>query len=77
MLEDYPPDLETLSECEPVWEELPGWQESLRACRSFASLPRPAQAYVKWIEQKVGVPVAAISVGPERDETVVLRHPFK
>jgi len=76
MLEDYPPDLETLSECEPVWEELPGWDESLRACRSFASLPPPAQAYVKWIEQKVGVPVAAISVGPEREETIVLRHPF-
>ena len=77
MLEDYPPDLETLSECEPVWEELPGWDESLRACRSFASLPPPAQSYVKWIEQKIGVPVAAVSVGPERDETVVLRHPFK
>jgi len=77
ILEDYPPDLETLEACEPVWEELPGWPESLRASRSFGSLPRPAQAYVRRIEQLVKVPVAAISIGPEREETVVIRHPFE
>jgi len=76
LLKDYPPDLETLSECEPVWEELPGWQESLAGCRSMASLPDSARSYIQWIENQVGVAVAAVSVGREREETIVLRHPF-
>ena len=75
-LDDFPADLETLEQCEPVWEELPGWSESLAGCRSLEQLPGPARDYVRRMETLVGVPAAAISVGPEREETVVLRHPF-
>jgi len=77
LVEEFPPDLETLERCEPTWEEMPGWQERLAGCRSLDQLPRPARDYVRRIEALTGVPVAAISVGAEREETVVLRHPFE
>jgi len=77
LVEEFPPDLETLERCEPTWEEMPGWQENLAGCRSLEQLPRPARDYVRRIEALTGVPVAAISVGAEREETVVLRHPFE
>ena len=61
----------------PVYEELPGWSESTVDAESFEALPANAQAYIKFIEEKVGVPVDIISTGPDRNETIVLRDPFK
>lgn len=61
----------------PVYEELPGWSESTVGAESFEALPANAQAYIKFIEEKVGVPVDIISTGPDRNETIVLRDPFK
>lgn len=60
----------------PVYEELPGWQESTFGVQSMEALPANAVAYVQRLESLVGAPVDIISTGPDRVETVVLRHPF-
>ncbi len=62
---------------EPVYEELPGWKESTVGVRSLEQLPVNARNYIKYIEAKVEAPVDIISTGPDRDETIILRHPFQ
>ena len=71
-----PVGADALSICEPVYEEFPGWKESTVGVKSFGDLPRNAQAYMKRLEAVVGAPVDLISTGPDREETIVLRHPF-
>ena len=70
-------DSEGYEQATPVYEELPGWSESTVGAPSFEALPANAQAYIKFIEEKIGVPVDIISTGPDRNETIVLRDPFK
>lgn len=60
----------------PVYEELPGWQESTEDVKSLSELPPNALAYLKRIEQILGVPIDILSTGPERDSTIILRDPF-
>jgi len=72
-----PVGAEELQECEPVYEELPGWKESTVGLTDLAKLPRAALDYLKRIEQVCGVPVDLVSTGPERAHTIVRRHPFK
>jgi len=60
----------------PVYVELPGWTESTVGARSLAELPENARAYIRFIEQQIDAPVDIISTGPDRDETIILRHPF-
>ncbi len=60
----------------PVYEALPGWAESTLGVRSMAELPDNARAYIARIEALVGVPIDIISTGPDRHQTIVLRHPF-
>jgi adenylosuccinate synthase len=61
----------------PVYETLAGWTESLEAVRSLADLPRAARAYVDFIAERAGCPIELLSVGPGRDETVLLTTPFR
>ncbi|MEW5943624.1 MAG: adenylosuccinate synthase [Pseudomonadota bacterium] len=72
-----PVGAETLAECEPVYEEMPGWKESTVGVKSLDALPAAARAYLKRMEAVCGIPVDVISTGPERDETIVLSHPFE
>jgi adenylosuccinate synthase len=72
-----PVGAEALSICEPVYEEHPGWQESTFGVKSFEQLPKNAQSYLRRLEALVGAPIAIISTGPDREETIVLRHPFE
>jgi adenylosuccinate synthase len=60
----------TLARCEPIYEELPGWQEEIGDCRHREELPPNAQRYLAFIEQYVGVPIRLISVGPAREQTI-------
>ena len=60
----------------PVYESVPGWQESTLGVRSLDGLPRAALDYIHKIEDVVGAPIDIISTGPDRVETIVLRHPF-
>ena len=63
---DFSGDARLLARCVPVYETLPGWQEDITDCAIWQSLPKAAQDYVKFIEKQSGLPVQAISVGPER-----------
>ena len=74
--EILPVGAEELERCHPVYEELPGWMENTVGIRSYESLPKGARAYLKRIEELAGVPVDLISTGPDREETIVRRHPF-
>ena len=62
--------------CEPIYEELPGWTESTEGVKAFGDLPANAQAYLRRIEELTETPIAIISTGPEREETIVLRDPY-
>lgn len=72
-----PSGAESIAECEPIYEQLPGWTDSTVGINRWEALPKKAQTYLKRIEEICEVPVAMISTGPERDETIVLRHPFQ
>jgi adenylosuccinate synthase len=74
--EILPVGAEELERCHPVYEELPGWMESTVGIKSYDSLPKAARAYLKRIETLAGVPLDLISTGPEREETIVMRHPY-
>ena len=71
-----PVGADDLERCEPVYESLPGWKESTVGVKSFDQLPAAARAYLKRLEALVGAAVVLISTGPDRDETIVLQHPF-
>ncbi len=73
----FPVGAEDAARCEPIYEEMPGWTESTVGAKSLAALPAAARAYVARIEELVGVPIDMVSTGPDREETIVLRHPFK
>ena len=62
--------------CEPVYIEMPGWQESTYGVKSYDALPPNAIAYLRKIEELSGVPIDIVSTGPDRAETIVLNHPF-
>jgi adenylosuccinate synthase len=74
----YPPgNLERLGQCEPVYETLPGWKQDISGAKSLEDLPSGAQDYVKFLEKESGVPVKMISVGPEREKTIVVSPIFR
>ncbi len=75
-LEVMPPTLAELERCQPVFEELPGWPEDLRKARHFEDLPVNTRNYLKRLEELAGVPVQIVSVGPDREETILLQNPF-
>jgi adenylosuccinate synthase len=62
--------------CEPVYEEMPGWSEVTVGAKNLDDLPDNARNYLNRLEELVGVPIDIVSTGPERDETIVLNHPF-
>ena len=68
---------DAIEQCEPVYETLPGWTESTVGAKSMDELPENARNYLKRLEEVVGVPVDIVSTGPERDETIILKHPFE
>ncbi|MGH8801391.1 MAG: adenylosuccinate synthase [Casimicrobiaceae bacterium] len=72
-----PTGADAVARCRPVYETLPGWSESTVGARSFAALPAAARAYLERIETLTGVPIAMVSTGPDRDETILVHHPFR
>ena len=74
--EILPVGAEELERCVPVYEELPGWKESTVGVKSLERLPRNARGYLDRIEKLCRVPIDIISTGPDREETIVARHPF-
>jgi adenylosuccinate synthase len=72
LLKGYPADVRTLEGAEPVYETHPGWQESLNNCRSLNDLPEAARNYLKMIEDQTQTPIALVSWGPERTQTLIV-----
>jgi adenylosuccinate synthase len=71
-----PVGAEDLARCEPIYERMPGWTENTFGISQWDALPLNARNYLKRLEGLCEVPVAIVSTGPERDQTIVLRHPF-
>ena len=69
-LTSWPTDTRTLSDIQPVYETLPGWDDDITNCKSFDELPENAKAYVKYIESALNVPVGLIGVGADRNQTI-------
>jgi len=69
-LEEFPGHIADLARCRPVYEELPGWGRDIMEIKTWGDLPPAAQAYVEFVEERIGVPVALVSVGPGREQTI-------
>ena len=76
VLTEFPASLKVLSQCRPVYETLPGWSEDISGIRRQEDLPQNTRNYLDRIAELSRVPVGIISVGPGRDETIVVTHPF-
>jgi adenylosuccinate synthase len=76
LIYDTPGDADRLQRCEPVYEEIAGWSESTAGMKSYDDLPQNAKDYLNRIEELVEAPIDIISTGPDREETIILRHPF-
>ncbi len=77
MRDIFPYGAEELAGCEPVYEEMPGWSESTLGISRWDDLPVNARRYLERLQEVCEVPVDMVSTGPDRDETIVLRHPFE
>ena len=75
-LDYFPGDLQILADCKPIYETLPGWSEDISGVRNFNDLPENTKKYLKRIEEIVETPIQIISIGPARDETIVLENPY-
>jgi len=75
-VESMPASLKKISRCVPVYEELPGWQEDITSARKWNDLPAAARNYLKRIEEVIEVPFSILSVGPGREESIILKDPF-
>lgn len=73
LIEHYPASLKAISECEAVYEELPGWTEDVSGARTLSDLPENARHYVERISQLTGIPIAIFSVGRNREQTNLVR----
>lgn len=76
LLREMPKELEVFENCTPVYEKFEGWKASTLGARTFAELPKQAQAYIRRIEKLVGVRASIVSTGQKRDELIMLREPF-
>jgi adenylosuccinate synthase len=68
--------VDRFAECEPVYEDVPGWKASTVGIKDYEELPLAAREYLARIEELAGVPVDIISTGPDREQTIIKQHPF-
>ena len=73
----YPASLKELDRCEPVYEELPGWDEDITGVKKFEDLPVNAQNYLKRVSELSEVPLATVSVGADRIQTIIFKNPWE
>lgn len=73
----YPASLAELDRCKPIYDELPGWDEDITNVTKFEDLPENAKNYLKRIEELTATPLATVSVGPDREQTMILHDPWK
>ena len=76
IIREFPADLKVLAECEPIFEEFPGWKQDTTAVRDYDSLPKNAKLYLSKLEEVSGVKIAIVAVGPGREQTIVRTEIF-
>ncbi|MBI5969960.1 MAG: adenylosuccinate synthase [Deltaproteobacteria bacterium] len=76
IVDDFPTETSILNECEPIYETMPGWMSKTGGVKDYDKLPMLAQAYVKRLEELSGVPVFIVSVGANREDSIILKNPF-
>jgi adenylosuccinate synthase len=74
--DNFPASVSVLEKCQPVYEDISGWEKPTDRCRVFSELPVKAQKYVKKLETLLGLPVTLISVGQRREQTIVRKSVF-
>jgi adenylosuccinate synthase len=72
----FPTNASQFANCQPVYKTLPGWQESTSGCRALSDLPEKALNYLKYLAELMKVPIAIVSVGPGRDQTIIVEDPI-
>ena len=76
LLRHFPASLKVMESLEPVWEEFEGWQEPVSGARSIADLPANARRYMERLEELVETEIVIASIGPDRDQTIIIKNPF-
>ncbi|TGB01235.1 adenylosuccinate synthase [Halobacillus salinus] len=76
LIEEFPASLKVLAECEPVYEEMPGWSEDITGAKTLGDLPENARHYIERVSQLTGIPLSVFSVGPDRNQTNVVRSVY-
>ena len=72
----FPTNASKFANCKPIYKTLPGWQQSTTGCRSLTDLPKQALNYLKFMAELMEVPIAIVSVGPSRDQTIIVEDPI-
>jgi adenylosuccinate synthase len=75
-MDHRPASLKRMARCTPLYEELPGWKEDITQARTMDALPQEARGYLRRIEEISEVPLGIVSVGPGREQTIMIRNPF-
>ncbi len=76
VIDEFPASLKVLAECEPVYEEMPGWTEDITGVKDLGELPPNARHYIERVSQLTGIPLSVFSVGPDRNQTNMVRGVF-
>jgi len=74
---EFPSDIRQMEQAKPIYEDMPGWKEDIQGARSLEDLPRNTIRYVRRLEALVGVPFFLMSVGPQRQQSIVIENPFE
>ena len=73
---DFPSNSRRFARCQPIYKTMPGWQQSTTHCRSLNDLPQKALDYLKFLAELMEVPIAIVSIGPSRDQTIIVEDPI-
>jgi adenylosuccinate synthase len=76
VLTSFPTDVAILEKCQPIYEEVNGWQESISGIRNFKKLPAEARNYMSWLEDHLSCPISLVSVGPDRKQVILIKDFF-
>ena len=76
-MENFPNECFTLESCKPSYMDFAGWSEDITGARTFADLPANTQSYLRAIEELAEIPISIVSVGPGREQTIMMQNPFK
>ena len=73
---ELPGSAELFGQCKPIYKTLPGWKQSTAQCRTLEDLPKQALAYLKFLAELMEVPIAIVSLGASRDQTIIVEDPI-